>query len=269
MTPITHLLESRRSRIGRWASAAVIVLAAHVGGAALGFMNWQEDDTADDVAGAIAVELAPLPAATPVDSPDVAHGPLMEEAVQTPQASKQTIQEALKETPIVEQSPAPDPEVVLPTPRPDEKKAEEEEAKDAVPEKQLPQQASAAPLTAAPPRVEAQPAPAAANPAPSASINVARVQASWERALIKHLNHFKRYPDTARSSGAQGVVLVAFTIDRTGQVLTSRVAKSSGSRALDDEGLAVLKRASPLPHPPEQIAPAALDLTLPIHFKLK
>jgi periplasmic protein TonB len=175
----------------------------------------------------------------------------------------------VKETPIVEQSPAPDPEVVLPMPRPEEKKAEEEENKDAVPEKQYPEQASAAPLTTAPPRVDAQPAPAAANTVPSATVNVARVQASWERALIKHLNHYKRYPDAARNNGAQGVVVVAFTIDRGGQVIASRVAKSSGSPALDEEGLAVLKRASPLPSPPEPLNRSALDLTLPIQFRIK
>jgi protein TonB len=270
MTAIAHLLESRRSRISRWASAAVIVVAAHVGGAALAFIHWQEDDTADDVAGAISVELAPLPAATPVDSPDVAHGPLMEEAVQTPQASKQTVQEVLKETPVVEESPAPEPEVVLPKPRPvEEKKSDEHETKDAVPEQQTPDQASAAPLTTAPPRVEAQPSPAAANPVPSAATNVARVRARWERALINHLNHYKRYPDAARNRGSQGVVVVAFTIDRSGQVIASQVARSSGSPPLDEEGLAVLKRASPLPAPPEQMAGAALELTLPIQFRIK
>ena len=236
----------------------------------MAFIHWQEDETAEDTAGAIMVELAPLPAATPVDSPDVAHGPLMEEAVLTPQASKQTVQDVQKETPVVEQSPAPDPEVVVPMPRPvEEKKPEEQENQDAIPEKQNPEQASAAPLTTAPPRVQAQAAPSAANPVPTASTSLARVQVSWERALINHLNRHKRYPDAARSRGAQGVVVVSFSIDRGGQLLAARVAKSSGSSALDEEGLAVLKRASPLPAPPEQIARAMLELTLPIQFRIR
>lgn len=270
MTPVAQILEPRGSRISRWATAAIIVLAVHLGGAAMAFIHWQEEEAADDVAGAIVVELAPLPAATPVDSPDVAHGPLMEEAVLTPQAAKQAVQEAPKELPVVEQSPAPNPEVVLPTPRPvEEKKEDEQENQQAVQEKQNPDQASAAPLTTAPPRVEAQPAPAAASPVPSTSVNLARAQASWERSLINHLNRHKRYPEAARSRSAQGVVLMAFSIDRGGNVLASRVLRSSGSSHLDEEGLAVLKRASPLPAPPVQLPGPVLELTLPVQFKIR
>ena len=78
-----QLLESRRSRIGRWGGAAVIVCALHVGGAALALMQWQEDD-ADDAAGALTVEMAPLPSAAPVDTPDLAHGPLTQGAAPSP-----------------------------------------------------------------------------------------------------------------------------------------------------------------------------------------
>jgi hypothetical protein len=35
MAVVTHLLESRRSRIGRWAVAALLVCALHVGGTRL------------------------------------------------------------------------------------------------------------------------------------------------------------------------------------------------------------------------------------------
>ena len=63
--------------------------------------------------------------------------------------------------------------------------------------------------------------------------------------------------------------MVAFRLDSSGQVVASRVTKSSGSQALDDEALAVLKRASPLPAPPEQIAGPMLDLVLPIQFRIK
>jgi periplasmic protein TonB len=269
MTSFVHLLEPKRTRISRWAGAAAIVMAAHLCGAALAFVHWQEDDTADDVAGAIAVELAPLPAATPVDSPDVAHGPLMEEAVLTPQASKQTVQEVTKEIPVVEQSPVPNPEVALPMPRPDVEKKPDEQDQEEIPNKQNPEQASAAPLTTAPPKVEAQPAPAAANPVPSTSTSLARVQASWERRLINHLNRYKRYPEAARSHATQGVVVVAFSIDHGGHLIASHVARSSGSPALDEEGLAMLKRASPLPAPPDQISRPTLELTLPIQFRIR
>ena len=114
----------------------------------------------------------------------------------------------------------------------------------------------------APPRVEAkEEPPAAAAPSPSASAAVARAQAAWEKALVSHLNRFKRYPDQARARSNQGDVAVQFTIDRLGSLVASRVVRSSGSSALDEEALAVLQRASPLPAPPGQIAGTTFDLT--------
>jgi len=249
----------------------MVVFAVHVGGAAMALMHWQEDETSEDAAGAIMVELAPQPAATPIDSPDVAHGPLMEEAAPTPQASKRTTADVEKETPLVDPSPlAPEPEVVVPVRQPiEDKKPDDLEAQEIVRQKQSPDQASAAPLTMAPPRVDVEAAPSSAAPAPATSASLARVQASWEKALINHLNRHKRYPDAARSRSAQGVVVVAFRLDRSGQLVASQITQSSGSAALDEEALAVLKRASPMPAPPEQIAGPMLDLGLPIQFRIR
>jgi len=160
--------------------------------------------------------------------------------------------------------------VALPTPRPEAKEEpKEEEAKEPVPEQQNPEQASAAPLTMAPPRVEAQPAPSAAPPSPGMAPSLERVQASWQKQLINHLNRHKRYPDAARSRHAQGTVVVAFKLDRSGQLVASHVKKRSGSPALDDEALAMLQRASPLPAPPDQIPGPMLELVLPIQFSIK
>lgn len=265
-----QILESPRTRLMRWAGAATLVLAMHLGGAAMALMHWQEDDDANS-AGPVMIELAPIAAASPLDMPDVAHGPLMEEAMLTPQASKQTTQEVQKETPPVEQSPAPDPEVVLPVPKPvKEEKPEEEENKEEIAEQPAPTQTSAAPLTTAPPRIDAKPSTIAVAPAPGATVNPANAQVAWQKALNSHLNRYKRYPDGARARGVQGMVSVAFTIDRSGQIIASHVVQSSGSPLLDEEALAVLKRASPLPRPPEHlIAGAALNLALPIQFRIR
>ncbi len=270
MILVSQLLESRRARISRWAGAAVVVCAMHLGGAALALMHWPQEQEAEDAAGALVVELAPLLAAAPVDSPDVAHGPLMQESVLTPQATKEVIEEVAKDLPLIEPSPAPEPEVALPMPRPEAKEEpKEEEAKEPVPNQQTPEQASAVPLTMAPPRVEAQPAPSAAPPSPGRAPNLERVQASWQKRLIDHLNRHKRYPEAARDRRTQGTVIVAFKLDRTGQVVASHVTASSGSPVLDDEAMAVLKRASPLPAPPDQILGPMLDMVLPIQFRIK
>jgi periplasmic protein TonB len=239
----------------------------HAGGAALALLHWHEDSDADAVAGAISLELAPRFAAAPVTSPDVAPGPLMQEEMLSPQASKQTAEQVDREMPRVEQSPmAREPEVAVPTAkRVEEQKRDEEVKREAA---QNTNQTSA-PLTTAPPRIEAAPSTTAVAPSPGSAANAVHIQLTWNKALVAHLNRFKRYPDAARSRGVQGQVSVTFTVDRAGQVVASHIVHSSGSSALDEEALAVLRRASPLPRPPAQLAGATLNLTIPIQFKIR
>jgi len=47
--------------------------------------------------------------------------------------------------------------------------------------------------------------------------------------LLAHLNAYKRYPFAARSHRAQGTVMLHFTMDRMGRVLSYDVSASSGS----------------------------------------
>ena len=268
MTDVSRRLESRRSRFGRWAGAATVVCALHVGGVALALMHWYEEVADDEAAGALTVELAPLPAAVRIVSPDIAHGPEQEEAKLTPEASKEVVQEAEKDIPPVAPSPAPELEVALPKPQPkEEEKPKQEEAQEAVAEPERPQQDRET-LAAAPPRIDAQPAPASA-PSPGQSAILAQVQTRYALTLNRHIERQRRYPNAARNRRVEGVAVVAFTIDREGQVIASRIAKSSGSPALDEEALAILKRASPLPVPPDQVPGATIDCDIPITFRLK
>src|SRR5437016_675146 len=71
---------------------------------------------------------------------------------------------------------------------------------------------------------------------------------SWQRLLVAQLERHKRYPPQA--GGKVGEARLAFSIDRGGRVLASRIVHSSGSDALDREALALLRRAAPLPPPP-------------------
>jgi protein TonB len=193
----------------------------------------------------------------------------MEDAAPTREAAKETHEKVEEEMPKVERSPAPDPEVVLPMLKPVfEQKPEEEKPEEKKTEEKAPKLESVEQTTAAaPPRVEARETPVA--PSAGSTAAAARARATWEKALISHLNRFKRYPDAARSRGNQGDVAVAFTIDRMGSLVASRIVRSSGSSALDEEALATLQRASPLPAPPSPIAGATFDLTLPVQFRIR
>jgi TonB family protein len=88
--------------------------------------------------------------------------------------------------------------------------------------------------------------------------------AKWHKALLARLARYKRYPTQANS--AEGVVSLAFTVDRKGNVVSSRIEKASGSTVLDAEALALLTRAAPLPAPPPEVADADLTFVLPIRF---
>jgi protein TonB len=91
----------------------------------------------------------------------------------------------------------------------------------------------------------------------------------WQTALATHLGRFKRYPTAARSRGEQGTATVAFTIDRDGRLLSSRIVQSSGSSLLDDETLAMLARAQPMPKPPITAPDSALSLVVPVRFGIR
>lgn len=91
----------------------------------------------------------------------------------------------------------------------------------------------------------------------------------WESMLAAHLERFKRYPSEARNRGQEGIAKVAFTIDHNGRLLSSRIVQSSGSATLDQETLAMLARAQPMPRPPERVSDAELSFVVPVRFTLR
>jgi protein TonB len=95
------------------------------------------------------------------------------------------------------------------------------------------------------------------------------VATSWETSLVKHLEQYKRYPSDAQSRGEEGVVMLSFSVDRSGHVLARQVVKSSGFPDLDQEVIAMIERAQPLPPFPPDMTDAKLDLTVPIRFSLR
>jgi protein TonB len=113
----------------------------------------------------------------------------------------------------------------------------------------------------APPQPDAVP-PAAT--VPSSSAPASSAAASWQRLLVARLVRFQRHPPRAR--GVEGVVSLAFSLDRHGNVMSSHIVKSSGSALLDYEALDLIKRAAPLPAPPAEIADSDLLVIVPIRF---
>ncbi len=88
----------------------------------------------------------------------------------------------------------------------------------------------------------------------------------WQRQLSTHIQKYQRYPAAARARGESGVAQVLYTIDREGHLLRSSIWQSTGSAALDQEALAVLARAQPMPPPPDDMTDDELTLVMPVRF---
>ncbi|WP_421506612.1 energy transducer TonB [Erwinia rhapontici] len=76
-------------------------------------------------------------------------------------------------------------------------------------------------------------------------------RATWMSKVMAHLEKRKRYPQAAQDRGQQGVATVEFTLDGQGNIQTVALRKGVGFSALDNEVLSLLRRASPVPAPPD------------------
>jgi periplasmic protein TonB len=248
-----------RSELVRWSTAAIVVLALHVLAAVVLSMH---SDASDDEAGApvVMIELAPMAVAPQAPPSDYAPGPQQPQA-QTQERPREEAKPEQKEpdpVPIPDTMPAPNPTIALPLPVPDPPKEPVEEKVQVQPQEQ-------APVPTAPPAAVAQ----AARPASPALGRVAQptsaAVAGWQRSLMAHLERHKRYPPEA--NGEQGIVKLAFSIDRSGHVLSSRIIRSSGSAVLDRETLAMVRRVQPLPRPPADLSDVLLTVIVELGYE--
>ena len=111
------------------------------------------------------------------------------------------------------------------------------------------------------------------NPSPRSTARVEaaapRIDPSWTTLLFKQLQRFKSYPGGARARNEQGVVMLTFTVDRDGHVLSRQIVTGSGYADLDAEVLTMIERAQPLPAFPASMTQAQQDFTVPIRFSLR
>jgi periplasmic protein TonB len=87
--------------------------------------------------------------------------------------------------------------------------------------------------------------------------------------VVGLLERNKRYPEAAQARNQHGTVELAFSLDRQGRVTASRIAKSSGSSALDEATLDLVRRAQPFPAPPPEMAGAEVNLSVPIRYNIR
>ena len=124
--------------------------------------------------------------------------------------------------------------------------------------------------TTPPPMVAAPPVAAPVTPPAEAAPQKAtgETRDSFLGRLLAQLNRFKQYPRAARQAHIEGVVMLHFVMDAEGRVLSFEIAKSSGRPVLDNEALALIQRAQPLPALPADFPSPSLDAVVPIEFSL-
>lgn len=275
------LVEDRPpSGIARWGGSLLVAFGVHAA-AAVAMVAWHVPlEPMDAEPPAVLLELAPLPVAPPEPTPAM-EAPPPEPVVEPPPPEPpppEPVIEPPPPEPIVEPPPPPEPppvvepEVVLPKPPPDPPKPKPEPRKEPPkpkverprppPPRPVPQTATVAPAAPAP-----APAPVAAAPAPSAAPS--RAVPSWQGRVLGHLERHKRYPRSAQARRQEGVSQVRFTIDREGRVLSVQIDKGSGYEVLDEETVEMVRRASPLPAPPEEMKQERIELVVPVQFFLK
>ncbi len=265
MTAIVLLEREDGASVTRWAMAAAVVLAAHLGLMATYLLFFTQPPQGALESPAIIIDLAPLPVA-PASPLHVAPGPEMVEAAPPPEPQVKPVprEPFLEPTPplveplvalpeLPKESPSPPPVKEEPRPKPSELKRVEQQ--------------KPAPRTTAAPRSERALAERPAAPSPG-SVSAAAM-ASWRDQVVAQLQRAKRYPSGAEARRAEGVVTLSFSLSRSGSVLSRSIARSSGNPELDQEVLAMVMRAQPFPQFPPGMNQASVPLNVPVRFSLR
>jgi protein TonB len=252
--------------IGLWGIALFAAVAGHAAVAAFA-LNWTPADSEPPAAPPVLmISLAPI-AAPQVLEQQVAPGPQAEDS--TPQEEQEQPQKVVESEPDIPKLPEKSEPAVamlpppMPEPRPETKPTVNEQPVEVKKEEPRKKERKVASRAAAPTTFDAPRAARANAPAAGAARVPAAAIASWKSKLMAQLNRHKRYPSGSSNSGT---AVVAFSVNRSGEVTSARLSRSSGDNVLDQEAVSLPRRASPLPKPPEGVDSGSIALTVPIRF---
>jgi periplasmic protein TonB len=247
-----------------WILAALGALALHIGGGALAVAHLRTDDP-DDSLGAPAIEIGLEMMAPHLEPTDLPPGPDADASVASPALAEQKAE--VKETELPKDVPTEteDPDRVV-TPN-DSNKPKEDDTKLAAVQTSASTESVAAEATATPSSEAIQQGPRSVAPAQGTGESARRMRATWQKELSAHLDKHKRYPAARSQKSAE--IVVSFTLDRMGHVLSTSIIKGSGDTAFDEAALAMVRRSDPVPQPPPLVADEGLSFTLPVIFRVK
>jgi periplasmic protein TonB len=267
----TLALEHDRSDSLRWGLCFAIVAALHVL-VAMGLIRFGDPFTVPELPPAmIMIDLAPEPVAPAPEIPlpepappvELQPEPIVIPEPDIPEPPPPVFEPDPLPEPIPEPPPQVEPEVVIQ--KPVERKPPPKPQHRPQPPK---------PVVDPPPAPPAPPVAQTPAPAPAAPPMPPRVSTqlpSFFASLTAQVQRNLRYPAAARSRSQQGTPFVHFRMNRQGQVITAQIQRSSGSTSIDQEAVAAVQRAQPLPAPPEEVTDAQLEVgfTIPLNFNIR
>jgi len=252
------------TELRRWALAAGFVLLVHTGLMA-GYLLFGSDEPEGSTdSTAILRDLAPV-AVAPSSQDDAAPGPDALETMPTPKPPPQAKERV---TEPVEKAEAPS-DVTLPLPEPkaeDQKKIEDPDKEKVKTEVEPQQQQLPSPRTTAAPRSDRPNQVAPAAPMYGSDTRNRDATKRWQHLVGARLQQQKRYPHSAEGRRETGTVMLRFQVGRDGKVLSQGIVRSSGAPALDNEVLAMLQRAQPMPAFFPGMTQTKMTLTVPVEF---
>jgi len=83
---------------------------------------------------------------------------------------------------------------------------------------------------------------------------------NWVRQIALRLNEHRHLPSQISGQSAEATVVV--TLDDLGRLVSSRVAKKTGTAQLDEAALAVIRSAQPFPPPPAELGKRSSELAV-------
>ncbi len=91
------------------------------------------------------------------------------------------------------------------------------------------------------------------------------IMSAYRGKLFAHISKKKVNP----RSKIAGTVVVRFTVGRQGELISSEVATSSGSKILDEAAVASIERAAPFPAMPNEAADGTMIVSVPFKFSVR
>jgi TonB family protein len=247
-----------------WIFAAIAAVALHAGALAMVIGGMNRDDPPDEL-GTNAIEVDYVRMAPKAEVTDLPAGPNSDASVAAAAAQEQ--HEVIKDADLPQAVPTDtdDPDRLV---TPDVRKKPLEEKVETPKAPAVASAAAVATEATAVPTSETSTASLRSAAPERGTGDSARLQrTTWQKELMAHLEKYRRYPADRSSKHAD--IVVTFTLDRTGHVVSASITQSSGDGSFDQAALAMVRRADPVPAPPALVADEGLTFTLPVRFRSK